>query len=321
MANNEKRHPVGCPVLLVFSYLALVVCDCGRQLLELRIDEAGLVERNQRAPVDALRQFVGSRLDLVRSELRDGVVETPKVAALVLAMRRVVPNELHLVHVAVSDDLGLGEIIEDSVPLFVLHSAFGEAGKQLGAVLESLDGTGHDIHKARNVQLVRMLLGQRELVRKSLAAVEADQPQDAHLERHAAGTVKRVVEGETQAQIVAHLGQLDQLVFEIVLDIDSRTFADDVSLSSEVAELVIRESGLDGFDERTVLNQCVAFGANAQHGFGVGAAVSHPAGRFTLGGEQRDGFDSIIEVASRRGEGGGFGQDVGFVHVGVGVKC
>jgi len=286
MASNKKRHPVGCPVLLVFSCLALVVCDCGRQLLELRIDEAGLVERNQRAPVDALRQLVRSRLDLMRSKLRDGVVETPKVAALVLAMRRVVPNELHLVHVAVSDNLGLGEIIKDSVPLFVLHSAFGEAGKQLGAVLEALNGTGHDIHKARNVQLVRMLLGQRELVRKSLAAIGADQPQDTHLERHAAGTVKRVVEGETQAQIVAHLGQFNQLILEVVLDIDPRTFADHMSLASEVAQLVVGESCLDGFDERTVLDQCVAFGANAQHGFGVGAAVSHPAGRFTLGGEK-----------------------------------
>ena len=51
---SEKGHPVGCPVLLLFGDLALVAGE----LLELGFDQAGLVEGDQRAPVDALRQFV-----------------------------------------------------------------------------------------------------------------------------------------------------------------------------------------------------------------------------------------------------------------------
>jgi len=51
---SEKGHPVGCPVLLLFGDLALVAGE----FLELGFDQAGLVEGDQRAPVDALRQFV-----------------------------------------------------------------------------------------------------------------------------------------------------------------------------------------------------------------------------------------------------------------------
>lgn len=49
MVGNEKGHPVGCPVLLVFGGLALVRGDSRDQLLEVSLDEAGLVEGDQSA--------------------------------------------------------------------------------------------------------------------------------------------------------------------------------------------------------------------------------------------------------------------------------
>lgn len=314
MVGNEKGHPVGCPVLLVFGGLALVRGDSRDQLLEVSLDEAGLVEGDQSAPVDALGKLVGSRLDLMGGELGHGVVQGPEVAGLVLAVRRVVPDDLHLVHIAVSDHLGLGEVVEDRMALLMLDAAVSEAGEELGAILEALDGTGHNVHKARNVELVRVLLGEAELILQSLETVGADEAEDAHLKRDATGAVERVVEDQAQAQIVAHLGQLDQLVLEIVLNVDPRTVADNVSLAGEVAQLVVGESGLDGFDQRGVLNQRVAFSANAQHLFGIGAAIRHPPRRFALGGEKRDGLDRIVELVG--GDGGGSGG-----HIDLGHKC
>ena len=141
IVGSEKGHPVGCPVLLLFGDLALVFRDGGRQLLEVRLDQAGLVERDQRAPVDALRQFVGSGLNLMAGELRHGVVQAPEVAGLVLAVRRIVPDELDLVHIAVSNDLGLGQVVEDGIPLIVFDGAFSQAAEDAGAVLEAFDGS------------------------------------------------------------------------------------------------------------------------------------------------------------------------------------
>ena len=138
---SKKGHPVGCPVLLLFGDLALVVGDGGRQLLEVRLDQAGLVEGDQRAPVDALRQLIRGRLDLMRGKLRHGVVQAPEVAGLVLAVRRIVPDQLDLVHIAVSDDLGLGQVVEDGIPLIVFDGAFSQAAEYACAVLEAFDGS------------------------------------------------------------------------------------------------------------------------------------------------------------------------------------
>lgn len=118
---------------------------------------------------------------------------------------------------------------------------------------------------------------------------------------------------QAQAQIVPYLGQLDQLVLEVILNVDPRTFADNVSLASEVAQLVIGESRLNRFDQGTVLNQRVAFSANAQHGLGISAAVSHPTGVVAFRSEERDRLDGIVEAAGC-GDEGCFGSDVDFVH-------
>ena len=246
-------------------------------------------------------------------ELRHGVVQAPEVAGLVLAVGRIVPDDLHLVHVAVSDHLGLGEVVEDGITLLMLHGAISKTGEHLGAFLEALDGTGHNVHKARNVELVGVLLGEAELLLKSLQAVGANEAEDAHLERDATGAIKGVVEDQAQAKIVANLGQFDQLVLEVILDVHSRTVADNVSLAGEVSQLVVGKGGLDGFDQRGVLNQRVAFRANAQHLLGIGAAIRHPTRSLALGGEERDRLDGVVEVAGCGGEGGGRG-DVDFGH-------
>ena len=128
-------------MLLLFGDLALVVGDGGRQLLEVRLDEAGLVEGDQSAPVDALSQLIRGRLNLMAGELGDGVVQAPEVAGLVLAVRRIVPDQLDLVHIAVSDDLGLGQVVEDRIPLIVFDGAFSQAAEYAGAILEALDGS------------------------------------------------------------------------------------------------------------------------------------------------------------------------------------
>ena len=302
IVGSEKGHPVGCPVLLLFGDLALVFRDGGRQLLEVRLDQAGLVERDQRAPVDALRQFVGSGLNLMAGELRHGVVQAPEVAGLVLAVRRIVPDELDLVHIAVSNDLGLGQVVEDGIPLIVFDGAFSQAAEDAGAILEALNSAANNVHKARNVQLVRMLLSEAKLVGEALEAVGADKPEHAHLKRDATGAVERVVENQAQTKLVAHLGHLDELILEVVLDIDASAVAFDVSLAAELAQLVVGEGGLDGFDQRGVLNQRVAFSANAQHGLGIGAAVSHPAGMLAFRSEQRDRLDRIVELVGRGSE-------------------
>ena len=301
-------------MLLLFGDLALVFGDGGDQLLEVRLDEAGLVERDQRAPVDALREFVAGGFNLMAGELRHGVVQAPEVAGLVLAVRRVIPDELDLVHIAVSNDLGLGQVVEDGIPLIVFDGTFSQAAEDAGAVLEALDSTTDNVHKARNVQLVRMLLSEAELIGKALKAVGANEAEHAHLERDATGAVERVVENQAQTKLVAHLGQLDQLALEVVLNIDASPVTFDVSLTGKLAELVVRECGLDGFDQRGVLNQRVAFSANAQHGLGIGAAVSHPAGMLAFRSEERDRLDRIVELVGRGGEGGGFGGNVDFVH-------
>lgn len=321
MLGSKKGHPVGCPVLPVFGDLALVRGDSRDELLEVRLDEAGLVEGDQRAPVDALGKLVGGRLDLMGGELGDGVVQGPEVAVLVLAVGRVIPDDLHLVHIAVSDHLGLGEVVEDRMALLMLDAAVSEAGEELGAILEALDGTSHNVHKAGNVQLVGVLLGEGELILKSLQAVCAYEAQDAHLERDATGAVEGVVEDQAQAKVIPNLGQLDQLVLEIVLDVHPRTVADNVSLAGELAQLVVSKSGLDGFDQGTVLNQRVAFSANAQHLLGIGAAIRHPARSLTFRSEERNSLDRIVEVAGRGGEVGG-GGDVDLGHkCSVDVKC
>ena len=141
MLGSKKGHPVGCPVLLLFGDLALVVGDGGRQLLEVRLDEAGLVEGDQSAPVDALSQLIRGRLNLMAGELGDGVVQAPEVAGLVLAVRRIVPDQLDLVHIAVSNDLGLGQVVEDGIPLIVFDGAFSQAAEYACAVLEAFDGS------------------------------------------------------------------------------------------------------------------------------------------------------------------------------------
>ena len=141
MLGSKKGHPVGCPVLLLFGDLALVVGDGGRQLLEVRLDEAGLVEGDQSAPVDALSQLIRGRLNLMAGELGDGVVQAPEVAGLVLAVRRIVPDQLDLVHIAVSNDLGLGQVVEDGIPLIVFDGAFSQAAEYAGAILEAFDGS------------------------------------------------------------------------------------------------------------------------------------------------------------------------------------
>ena len=302
IVGSEKGHPVGCPVLLLFGDLALVFRDGGRQLLEVRLDQAGLVERDQRAPVDALRQFVGSGLNLMAGELRHGVVQAPEVAGLVLAVRRIVPDELDLVHIAVSNDLGLGQVVEDGIPLIVFDGAFSQATEDAGAILEALNSAANNVHKARNVQLVRMLLSEAKLVGEALEAVGADKAEHAHLERDATGAVEGVVQDQAQAKVIPNLGKLHQLVLEVILDVHPRTVAHGVLLAGELAQLVVGEGGLDGFDQRGVLNQRVAFSANAQHGLGIGAAVSHPAGMLAFRSEQRDRLDRIVELVGRGSE-------------------
>lgn len=305
---SKKGHPVGCPVLAVFGDLALVRGDSRDELLEVRLDEAGLVESDQRAPVDALGKLVGGRLNLMRGELGDGVIQGPEVAVLVLAVGRVVPDDLHLVHIAVSDHLGLGEVVEDRMTLLMLDGAVSEAAEELGAILEALNSTSHNVHKARNVELVGVLLGEGELILKSLQAVGADETQDAHLERDATGAVEGVVEDQAQAKVIPNLGQLDQLVLEIVLDVHPRTVTNDVSLASEVAQLVVGKGVLNRVEQGAVLHQRVAFRANAQHLLGVGAAIRHPARSLALWGEERDGLDGVVERISSAGDGGGRGD-------------
>ena len=122
-----------------------------------------------------------------------------------------------------------------------------------------------------------MLLSETELIGKALEAVGANEAEHAHLERDATGAVERVVESQAQTKLVTYFGQLDQLVLEVVLDIDASAVAFDVSLAGELAQLVVGESRLNRFDQGAILNQRVAFSANAQHGLGIGAAVGHPS--------------------------------------------
>jgi len=160
-----------------------------------------------------------------------------------------IPEQLDLIRVAISDDLGLGQDVEDSVPLIVLNRSFSQAAEDAGAVLEALDRASHNVHKAGNVELVGVLLGEAELIGEALETVGADKAEHAHLERDATGAVERVVENQAQTKLVAHLGQLDQLVLEVVLNIDASPVTFDVRLTGKLVKLVVRECGLDGFDQ------------------------------------------------------------------------
>ena len=298
---KKGATPKGGSVSSLFGWLALVV----DQPLEVCLDEAGLVEGHQRAPVDALGQFVGGRLDLMGRELGHRVVKAPEAPGLVLTVAGVVPDDLDLVHVPVRDHLGLGEAVEDRVSLLVLDSAFREASEQLGAVLEAVHSVADNVHEPRDVQLVAVLLGEAELILKGLQAVAADQPQHAHLKRDAAGAVEGVVQDQAQAKVVAHLGHLDQLALEIVLDEHASAFAHDVGTPGVLAQLVVGERLLDSVGQALVLDQRVAFSADAQNALVVGPAVAHPAGFLALWGEQGNRLDSVVEAGGGGGVNGG----------------
>jgi len=314
---REKGHPVGCPALAVFGDLALVAGE----LLELSLNQAGLVQGDQGASVDALRQFVGGRLDLMGSELRHGVVQAPEAAVLVLAVRRIIPDDLDFIHVAVSDHLGLGELVEDNVALLLLYRAFSQAAENGGAFLEALDRASHNVHKAGNVELVGVLLGEAELILKRLQAVGANEAKDAHLERDATGAVEGVVQDQAQAKVIPNLGELHQLVLEVILDVHPRTVAHGVLLAGELAQLVVRESGFDSIHQGAVLNEGVTFSANPKHLFAVGAAIGEPTRGFAIRGEERDSLDRVVEQAIGASGGSG-GGDVDFGHkCSVDVKC
>ncbi len=257
----------------------------------------------------------------MRGELGDGVVQAPETPVLVLAVRGVVPDDFDFVRVAVSDHLGLGELVEDSVPLILLDGAVSQAAKHAGAFLETLDRASHNVHKAGNVELVGVLLGEAELILKRLQAVGANEAKDAHLERDATGAVERVVEDQAQAKLIPNLGQLHQLVLEVILDVDSRTVAHGVLLAGELAQLVVGEGVLDGIHQGAVLNEGVAFSANPKHLLGVGAAIAEPTSGFAVRGEKRDSLDRVVEQAIGASGGSG-GGDVDLGHkCSVDVKC
>ena len=166
-----------------------------------------------------------------------------------------------------------------------------------------------------------MLLGQAELFLKSLQAVGADKAEDSHLERDATGAVEGVVEDQAQAEIVAHLRQLHQLVLEVILDVHPRTVAHGVLLAGELAQLVVGEGVLDGIHQGAVLNEGVAFSANPKHLLAVGAAIGEPARGFAIRGEERDSLDRVVEQAIGASGGSG-GGDVDLGHkCSVDVKC
>lgn len=144
----------------------------------------------QAALVDARCQLIARRLDLVRGELGDRVVQVPEIASLVLGTLGSVPEDLDLVHVALGDHLALGEVVKDQVPLVIPDAALGEASKDLGALVEPLDAALDDIHQLRHVEVVAVLLGDGILIAQSLHPVGADETQHPHLKRDSAGAVE-----------------------------------------------------------------------------------------------------------------------------------
>jgi len=249
----------------------------------------------QAALVDTCCQFIAGRLDLVRGELGDRVVQVPEVASLVLGALGSVPEDLDLVHVALGDHLALGEVVKDHVPFVIPDAALGEASEDLGALVEALDAALDDIHQLRHVEVVAVLLGDGILIAQSLHAVGADETQHPHLKGDSAGTVEGVVEGEAHPNVVAHLGQLGQLVLEVVLDVDPRTIAHDVGLALEVAQTVVGEGVLDSLDQGLVLDEAVTLSADAQHLLGVGAAISQPSSGLTIRSQKGNGFNAVVK--------------------------
>lgn len=249
----------------------------------------------QAALVDTCCQFIAGRLDLVRGELGDRVIQVPEVAGLVLGALGSVPEDLDLVHVALGDNLALGEVVKDHVPLIVRDAALGEASEDLGALVEALDAALDDVHEFRHVEVVTVLLGDGILIAQSLHPVGADETQHPHLKGDSAGTVEGVVEGEAHPNVVAHLGQLGQLVLEIILNVDPRTIAHDVGLALEVAQTVVSECILNGLDQRLVLDEAVTLSADAQHLLGVGAAISQPSSGLTIRSQKGNGFNAVVK--------------------------
>lgn len=231
----------------------------------------------------------------MRGELGDRVIQVPEVAGLVLGALGSVPEDLDLVHVALGDHLALGEVVKDHVPLIVPDAALGEASEDLGALVEALDTALDDIHQLRHVEVVAVLLGDGILIAQSLHPVGADQTQHPHLKGDSAGTVEGVVEGEAHANVVAHLGQLGQLVLEIILNVDSRTIAHDVGLALEVAQTVVGKGVLDSLDQRLVLDEAVTLSADAQHLLGICPAVAQPSAVLAVRSQKGNGFNAVVK--------------------------
>jgi len=103
------------------------------------------------------------------------------------------------------------------------------------------------------------------------------------------------VEGEAHPNVVAHLGQLGQLVPEVVLDVDPRTIAHDIGLPVKVAQTVVGEGVLDSLDQGLVLDEAVTLSADAQHLLGVGAAISQPSTGLTIRSQKGDGFNAVVK--------------------------
>lgn len=245
--------------------------------------------------VDTLGQLIAGRLDLMSGELGDGIIQGPKVAILVLGALRTIPENLNLVDVTVSNDLALLERLQNAVSLVVVNRDLSKASKDFSRLAKGINRTLNNVDQLGHVEVVAMLLRDGILILKCLEAIEARQPENAHLERDAARPVERVVENQTQAEVVANLGQLDQMVFEIVLNIHASTVAHDVRLALEVAKAVVGKGILDGVDKGLVLNQSVTVSADTQHLLGVGAAVAKPATVVALGGEELHGFHGVIK--------------------------
>ena len=156
------------------------------QLLELTLDEGRPVQSVQAALVDACRQLIAGRLDLVSRKLGDRVVQIPEVASLILGALGSVPEDLDLVHIALCDNFALGEVVEDYVTLVIPDAALGEASEDLGALVEALDAALDDVHQLRHVEVVTVLLSDRILIAQSLHTVGADETEHAHLKADSA---------------------------------------------------------------------------------------------------------------------------------------
>ena len=257
---------------------------------------AGLGQVEQDLTADVVAVLAVTLAEDVGEHLGVGVVQVPDGTLLVMLERRVLPTLDDVLGHTLAVHATIDEGVDDALTIVVRDGRLGEHGETSLQLVPLDDGLIDDTGAERRVDGADVLGGQRQFGVEARHAVGAYETQGTDADAGLAGTIERVVCGDTEADNVADLlgGHLERGVPEVVLEVDTGAPLDDGDFLRRGVEATAGESRLDDTLELIVLEDAIPVGRHANDGLRVLTEVAPSVSRDAVGGEQGNRLHLVL---------------------------